>query len=92
MLAGLRMKRGPGEERQLVCVLTGGRDTHCARPIVIQVGQLVRQPLQLVGGEAALIHDDVVAGGVDGPLSHRLGDEEEIVPEINDKYNNMAEN
>ena len=36
----------------LVGVLTRGRDTDCAGPVVVQVGQLVRQLLQLFGIQA----------------------------------------
>ena len=79
MLTRLLVQGGSCQEGELVRVLTGRGHTHCSRPIVVQVSELVGQPLQLVGGEAALIHDDVVAGGVDSALPHRLGDEEEVV-------------
>ena len=81
MLTGLLVKGGPSQEGQLVRVLAGRGHAHSAGPVVVEVGQLVGQPLQLVGGEPALVHDDVVAGGVHCPLPHRLGDEEEVIPE-----------
>ena len=81
MLTGLLMQRGSCQEGQLVRVLTGSGHTHSAGPVVVEVGQLVGQPLQLVGREPALVHDDVVAGRVNCPLPHRLGNEEEVVPE-----------
>ena len=62
-------------------VLAGRRHAHRARPVVVEVRQLVGQLLDVLGRQAGGVLDDVVAGGVDGALPHRLGDQEEVVPE-----------
>ena len=69
------------EEGELVGVLAGGGHPHCPRPVVVEVGQLVGQLLDVLGLQAGGVLDDVVTGGVDGALPHRLGDQEEVVPE-----------
>ena len=51
-------------------VLAGGRNTDSARPVVIEVGQLVRQLLEVLGLRAAGILHHVVTGRVDGALPH----------------------
>ena len=51
-------------------VLAGGRNTDSARPVVIEVGQLVRQLLEVLRLEPAGVLHHVVAGRVDGALSH----------------------
>ena len=61
-------------------VLARSWDTHSAWPVVVEVGQLVGQLLDVLGRQAGGVLDDVVAGGVDGALPHRLGDQEEVVP------------
>ena len=60
-------------------VLTRGRHAYRARTVKVEMGQLVGQPLQLIRLEPALVHDHVVAGGIDCALPDRLGDKEEIV-------------
>ena len=62
-------------------VLAGRRHAHRPRPVVVEVGQLVGQLLDVLGRQARGVLDDVVAGGVDGALPHRLRDQEEVVPE-----------
>ena len=61
-------------------VLTRGGHSYSAGTVKVEMGQLVGQPLQLVGLKPALVHDNVVAGRVDGALPDRLGHQEEIVP------------
>ena len=61
-------------------VLAGGGHPDGAGPVVVEVGQLVGEHLDVLGLEAGGVLDDVVAGGVDGALPHRLGDEEEVIP------------
>ena len=51
-------------------VLAGGGNTDSARPVVVEVGQLVRQLLEVLGLEAAGVLHHVVAGRVDGALPH----------------------
>ena len=55
----------------LVRVLAGGGNPHRARPVVVQVRQLVAEPLDLVGLEAAGVLDDVVRGGIDRSLQEQ---------------------
>ena len=62
-------------------VLAGRRHAHRPRPVVVEVRQLVGQLLDVLGRQAGGVLDDVVAGGVDGALPHRLRDQEEVVPE-----------
>ena len=69
------------QEGELVRVLAGRRHAHRPRPVVVEVRQLVGQLLDVLGRQAGGVLDDVVAGGVDGALPHRLGDQEEVVPE-----------
>lgn len=75
-----KYETNPHQEGELVGVLAGGGHPDGAWPVVIEVGQLVRQHLDVLGLQAGGILDDVVAGGVDGALPHRLGDQEEVVP------------
>ena len=63
-----------------MCILAGRRHAHGARPVVVEVGQLVGQLLDVLRLQARGVLDDVVAGGVDGALPHRLGHQEEVVP------------
>ena len=74
----LLVKRVSNEECQFVGVLADGRDSHCPSPVVVQVGHLIGQLLDVVWGEAGGVEDDIVGGWVDGALAHGLGDEEEI--------------
>eukprot|EP00092_Neocalanus_flemingeri_P104625 GFUD01134043.1.p1 GENE.GFUD01134043.1~~GFUD01134043.1.p1 ORF type:complete len:110 (-),score=6.96 GFUD01134043.1:109-438(-) len=48
LLARLPVKTLPDQEGQLVGVLTGGGDPHSPWPVVVQMGQLVRQLLEMV--------------------------------------------
>ena len=68
------------QEGELVRVLAGRRHAHRPRPVVVEVRQLVGQLLDVLGLQAGGVLDDVVTGGVDGSLPHRLGDQEEVVP------------
>ena len=54
----------------LMGVLTGGGNTDSAGPVVVQVGQLVRQLLEVLGLQAAGILHHVVTGRVNGALPH----------------------
>ena len=47
-LAGLLVQALAHQEGELVRVLAGGGDPHRARPVVVQVGQLVRQLLDML--------------------------------------------
>lgn len=70
----------PDEGGELVGVLADAGHPNRPVPVVVEVGELVRQPLDLLGRKAAVVLDDVVAGGVDRALAHRLAHEEEVVP------------
>ena len=78
-LAGLLVQALAHQEGELVRVLAGGGDPHRARPVVVQVAQLVRQLLEVVWLQPGVVLDHVVGGGVDRPLPHRLRHEEEVV-------------
>ena len=62
-------------------ILTGGGNTDSAGPVVVEVGQLVSQLLEVLRLEPAGVLHHVVAGRVDGALPHRLRHQEEVVPE-----------
>ena len=51
-------------------VLAGGGNTDGAGPVVVEVGQLVRQLLQVLRLQPRGVLHHVVAGGVDGALPH----------------------
>ena len=50
------------------------------RPVVVEVAQLVGEPLHVVGFEATGVTDDVEVGRSDRPLTHTLTRQEEIIP------------
>ena len=85
-LAGLLVQALAHQEGELVRVLAGGGDPHRARPVVVEVAQLVGEGLHVPRQQALAVSpgrvvDDVVAGRVDGALPHRLGHQVEVVPE-----------
>ena len=51
-------------------VLAGGGNTDGARPVVVEVGELVRQLLQVLRLKPRGVLHHVVAGRVDGALPH----------------------
>ena len=51
-------------------VLAGSGNSDSAGPVVVEVGQLVRQLLEVLGLEAAGVLHHVVAGGVNCALPH----------------------
>ena len=51
-------------------VLAGGGNTDGPGPVVVEVGQLVRQLLQVLRLQPRGVLHHVVAGGVDGALPH----------------------
>ena len=50
-------------------------------PVVVEMGHLVGEPLDVVGQEAGRVPHHVVVSGRDGALAHRLAHQEEIIPE-----------
>ena len=71
---------------ELVGVLAHHGHPHRARPVVVEVAQLVGEGLHVPRQQALAVSpgrvvDDVVAGRVDGALPHRLGHQVEVVPE-----------
>merc|ERR1719209_1893570 len=79
LLAGLPMQALPHQEGKFVGILARSWDTHCAWPVVVKMGQLVRQLLEMVWLQARSVLDDVVAGWIDCALPDRLRDKEEII-------------
>ena len=73
------MERLADQIGQLVSVLTHHGDSHCAWPVVVEVGQLVGQSLDVLRLQSRGVLDDVVAGWVHGTLSDGLRYEEEVV-------------
>ena len=55
------------------------RDTD--RPVVVEMAQLVRQPLHVVRLHTGRVHDHVVGGRGHSALTHRLTHDEEVIPE-----------
>lgn len=49
-------------------------------PVVVEVGELVGDALELLRLQPGVVVDDVVGGGVDGALAHALGHQVEVVP------------
>merc|ERR1719357_1259985 len=68
------------QQSQLVSILAGGRNSNRSRPVVVKVRQLVSEPLHVLWLQAGGILYNVVGGGVDRSLCHRLGNQEEVVP------------
>ena len=60
------------EEGELVSVLTGSRDPDRARPVVVEVSQLVGQLLQVLGLQTRGVLHHVVAGGVHSSLGQDI--------------------
>ena len=50
------------------------------RPVVVEVAELVGEALLVVRGQVGAVVDDVVVGGGDGALAHRLAHHEEVIP------------
>ena len=53
-----------------MCILARSRNPDSARPVVVEVSELVRQLLEMLRLEAAGVLHHVVAGRVDGALPH----------------------
>ena len=74
------MHAGSDQIGQLVCVLADAGHTNCSRPIVVQVSQLVRQPLEAFRIQDGAVFDHVVRGRVDSALAYALRDQKEVEP------------
>ena len=68
------------QEGKLVCILAGRGHPHSSRPVVVEVGELVGQSLDVLWHQAGGVLHYVVGCGVHSALVHRLGHEEEVVP------------
>ena len=66
--------------RQFMCILTRGWNTYCSRPIVVQVGHLVRQSLQFVNVPSSMVVNNYVMSGIHRPLSDMLTNQKKIYP------------
>lgn len=62
-------------------ILANGRNSHGARPVVVEMGLLVGVQLKLIRVQTGLVPKNVVAGRRDGSLAHALGNQEEVVSE-----------
>ena len=65
-----RRNRGEKTRSYLVSVLAGGGNTDGAGPVVVEVGQLVCELLQVLRLQPAAVLHHVVAGRVDCALPH----------------------
>ena len=74
------MKVDTYKESKLVSILTGSRDPDSARPVVVEMGELVGERLDVLWQQAGGILHHIVRGWVDSALVHRLRDKEEVVP------------
>ena len=61
-------------------ILARSRNPHSARPVVVKMGELVGESLDVLGHQTGGVLHYVVGCGVDGALVYRLGHEEEVVP------------
>ena len=57
--------------------------THCARPVVVEMGHLVGESLDDVNLPVAVIMDHDVVRRRDGSLTHVLTHQEEVIPRTN---------
>ena len=64
LVAWLLVQRLADQEGELVGVLAGGGHPHRARPVVVEVGQLVRQLLDVLRLEARVVFDDTAKRNV----------------------------
>lgn len=69
------------KKSQLVGVLARSRNTNDTWPVIIDVTQLVSQPLYVVRLQAAVVIDDVVMCGRNTATSHSLAHNKKIIPE-----------
>ena len=74
------MRINTHKEGKLVSILAGSRHPDSARPVVVEVGQLVGERLDVLRQQPGGVLHYVVGGRVDGALVHRLRDEEEVIP------------
>ena len=90
-VGGHAMQGISDQECQLVSVLTDHGDPDCPGPVVVQVGQLVAQPLDVLRLQARRVPDHVVRGRVHRPLPHRLGHQEKVKPGETNNRNTRQE-
>jgi len=79
LLAWLLVKTLTNQECQLMCILTWSWHTHCPWPVVVQMGQLIGQPLQVTWLQPRVVLDDIVGGWIHSSLSDGLRYKEEVV-------------
>ena len=61
-------------------ILARSGDPDGAGPVVVEVGELVGERLDVLGQQPRGILHHVVGSGVDGTLVHRLRHQEKVVP------------
>ena len=64
-------------------ILARSRHPDSSRPVVVEVGELVGERLDVLWQQPGGVLHYVVGGRVDGALVHRLRDEEEVIPKQN---------
>ena len=64
-------------------ILARSRHPDSSRPVVVEVGELVGERLDVLRQQPGGVLHYVVGGGVDGALVHRLRDKEEVIPKQN---------
>ena len=75
------------KEGKLVRILARSRNPHSSRPVVVEVGELVGECLDVFRHQAGGVLHHIVGGGVDSALVHRLRDKEEVVPKQQQRMN-----
>ena len=74
------VNRKTHKEGKLVRILARSTHPDSARPVVVEVGELVGERLDVYRQQPGGVLYQIVGGGVDGALVHGLQHKEEVVP------------
>ena len=74
------VNRKTHKEGKLVRILARSRHPDSARPVVVEMGELVGERLDVLRQQPRGVLHHIVGGRVDSALVHRLRHEEEVVP------------
>ena len=77
------VNRKTHKEGKLVRILARSTHPDSARPVVVEVGELVGERLDVYRQQPGGVLYQIVGGGVDGALVHGLQHKEEVVPKQN---------
>merc|ERR1719209_1518974 len=77
--AGLAVKVLTYQVDEFVCVLAGGGNSDSAGPVVVHVGEFVRQSLDGIRRQCFRFLDDHEVRGSHSALAHRLGNQEKVL-------------